>query len=465
MSKSKIAKIRIERQYGYYSDVNGVLKGEWGGYEKLNEKGPNGESLYQIYYNRFSRRIIINEFGYFYNMFSCQKYDAVLLLTPNFFICEKNNRLGIIDKDGKDVLNVVYNDISLHEPFSDKLQLLTVTTETGKFLFNLLSGKKSDVYDNIILNYDEALYGIYNLNGVIYQMGEKYGLMNLDGEILLHPIYFYNKFERRLILDFQGSRFPISVRNGLLYDKIPANKYDLCFKVGHEIMAEFYITQTKSKYGLLNWKGECVSEPQYDDIILYKEKYGVKVCRTAYSGPNGSVNTLFVICKKNRKFSLYNLQDGKCIISGCEKMEYKKGWYGLYIKYEKHRNLGYVTVAGIIVSKEEYESITTTSYNFIVSKGGKFGALNGEGLEIAPCKYDAIECNDYGELVAKTKEKDIILNPIPKDIDDSYYDEYEYERPTYDRYSGSFAQDEMGWSDDDIDTVLDGDPDAYWNID
>lgn len=37
--------------------------------------------------------------------------------------------------------------------------------------------------------------------------------------------------------------------------------------------------------------------------------------------------------------------------------------------------------------------------------------------------------------------------------------------PTYGRYAGSYAQDEMGYSDDDIDTIFDGDPLAYWNID
>lgn len=37
--------------------------------------------------------------------------------------------------------------------------------------------------------------------------------------------------------------------------------------------------------------------------------------------------------------------------------------------------------------------------------------------------------------------------------------------PTYERYCGSYAQDEMGYSDDDIDTIFDGDPLAYWNID
>lgn len=32
-------------------------------------------------------------------------------------------------------------------------------------------------------------------------------------------------------------------------------------------------------------------------------------------------------------------------------------------------------------------------------------------------------------------------------------------------YSGSYAQEEMGYSDDEIDTIFDGNPDAYWSID
>ena len=353
MPKQKTAKIRIERQGGHYSDINGILKGEWGGYEELYEKGPSGESQYEIYYNRYSRRITINEYGYFYNLFSCQKYDAVLMLNPNYFICEKNNRLGIINKDGKEILHVVYKDITSHKPFSDKIQLFVVTTETGKFLYNLLNNTKSEVYNNIFFNYDEAFYGCHNLNGVVYQVGDKYGLMDLDGQILLKPIYCYNDFERRLCYEFQGTRFPVSVKNGLLYGKIPINEYDLCFKIGHEIMAEFYITQIKSKYGILNWKGECVAKPVFDEIILYKEKYWAEVFRTAYSNARGEwIDTLFVICKKNRRYSLFNLQDGKCIISGCEKMQYEKGSW-LYVKYEKHNKTGYVTFAGIIVSNED----------------------------------------------------------------------------------------------------------------
>lgn len=41
------------------------------------------------------------------------------------------------------------------------------------------------------------------------------------------------------------------------------------------------------------------------------------------------------------------------------------------------------------------------------------------------------------------------------------YEDYDYESP----YAGSYAHDVEGWSDDDIDTVFDGDPEAYRNID
>lgn len=54
-------------------------------------------------------------------------------------------------------------------------------------------------------------------------------------------------------------------------------------------------------------------------------------------------------------------------------------------------------------------------------------------------------------------------NDIDDDYDNNHYDSSE--NRTYGRYAGSYAQDEMGYSDDDIDTLFDGDPSAYWNID
>lgn len=61
-----------------------------------------------------------------------------------------------------------------------------------------------------------------------------------------------------------------------------------------------------------------------------------------------------------------------------------------------------------------------------------------------------------------------VLQIIPepfKQNSDMYEDDYYEDDRTYERYNGSYAQDVEGWSDQDIDTVFEGDPEAYWNID
>ena len=74
----------------------------------------------------------------------------------------------------------------------------------------------------------------------------------------------------------------------------------------------------------------------------------------------------------------------------------------------------------------------------------------------------------FGLFLAKTINPDYHPGAayFPEDYDEPDYDEPDYdEEDTYDRYNGSYAQDVEGWSDQDIDDVFDGDPDAYWNID
>lgn len=67
------------------------------------------------------------------------------------------------------------------------------------------------------------------------------------------------------------------------------------------------------------------------------------------------------------------------------------------------------------------------------------------------------------EGVAKLNDKyEVWENEQENDYDD--YDDY-HERESYGQYAGSYAQDVEGLSDDFINDVLDGDPDAYWNID
>ena len=107
----------------------------------------------------------------------------------------------------------------------------------------------------------------------------------------------------------------------------------------------------------------------------------------------------------------------------------------------------------------------------IVTNNEKKGILNELGEPITEIKYDKIKLtHPLPGSHAKNldirgwigSEEFIIIDPEERYED---FPNFGYDSPTYGRYRGSYAQDEMGYSDDDIDTIFDGDPSAYWNID
>ena len=414
---SSTQKIKIERRYGnhysYFVDANGLLKGEWGGYEEVQDCGPNGEKLFRLYYSRFSRYTEINELGLFYNKFSCKKYDGVLRLDKYLYLCEKNSRLGLIDDDEHTILHIAYNEI---KPYFDIDYIFIVTTETGKFLINLSSHK-------------------FDTGGLRYE--------------------------------FQGLYFDIFVKDDLLYGKIPIDKYDLCFRVGSNVLDCFYVTKKNEKYGLLSNIMHCISEPVLDEILLYKpkNKWSNGMYKTSYVDDKTGkfFGAILVMARIGEKYLLYNAENGKCIINDCDQMKYvsahRDNGYD-YVEYSKNGKVGYVSSGGILISPEEYDSIYIGFDFFYVGKNGKYGVLQPSGKELFPCIYDNISGNYDGEfeLVRDGKKEKIRTEK-------SSHFTFPPERPTYGRYAGSYAQSEMGWSDDDIDTVLDGDPSAYWNID
>lgn len=84
--------------------------------------------------------------------------------------------------------------------------------------------------------------------------------------------------------------------------------------------------------------------------------------------------------------------------------------------------------------------------------------INEKGSIILKCDYDEI-IQIYGyKIQAKFNNEIIEIKRTDYIVTD--YNVTSYERKHYDRYGGY-----QGYSDEDIDTIFDGDPDAYWNID
>lgn len=107
----------------------------------------------------------------------------------------------------------------------------------------------------------------------------------------------------------------------------------------------------------------------------------------------------------------------------------------------------------------------------------KWGIINEKGEEVLPVIYDSVwkfygKPNRFSTRAEKDGEViDVFFHELNPSIPVRYTqynrhsprhdEEYEYES----EYAGSYAHDVMGYSDETIDDVFDGDPEAYWNID
>lgn len=464
---------KMEQRGSYFVDANGIIKGMWGGFHELKEKGPNGETMYELYHDRYSKYVPINECGYFYNIFSCKKYDKVLKVTQELFLCEKNGREGVIDINGKEILHTCYNKIRVLLGAScNNVQVretsFIVTCETGDFLYFPESKDESDLYDEISFCYhgsDDYL---------IIRQNDKYGLINRKGKIIVEPKY--EKKEHRwgsddceLQVEFHGRKYDLPVYNDKFYGKIAIDAYEKCIEIKRDNKT-IYIIQKDNKYGILKKSGvlnsslQTIIEPYLDDVLL---------------NDMGSFPRFgFIIGKKNNRYMLFDIKSSCCIIKNCKKIMYG----GCYLSFIKNNYSGFITSNGKIISLKEYEKIEENNEvrvrlegatigsegkwqvaEFFVTKNGKKGVLGYNGEIIIPCDFDEIKykCGRVYEVVKDGAKKTIDLRPNNHD----YTYDSEQESPSHSRYRGSYAQDEMGYSDDDIDTIFDGDPSAYWNID
>lgn len=454
----------------YYEDENHLLKGKWGGFRDKNQHTQDGKKLYWVYYSDYSKYVPITEEGLFYNKFSCEKYDAVMYLADNLattrtFLCEKNGKYGLIDGQGKVLLHVVYNYIKW---YSSEKEILLIKTETGNFLYDVFLNKCSLVYDEIIWYLDEMM--IVGQNGL-------YGIVEFDGKELLPIKYEYNKYNngnyhRTLFTQLKNRKYPIWIEDGKLYGMIEKNKYDECILIplDGDGFNSFFIVKDKDKYGILNQDGEEICNSVLSEI--YISKYGFRINSDYDYDDKGNYTLLkstFIIGEINGKYNLYNVVGkGKCIVSSCEKIDfiidnmtantiYRLGKIACdynIISFIKGKRKGYVTSIGKVIF--DYDSIKMENNKFYIEKNGKKGILNILGQEIIPCKYDEIVEKEHEYIMHVDGEKTSKEKPSMQ----NYYNSSSYESQHYNEYGGY-----MGYSDEDIDTIFDGDPSAYWNID
>lgn len=230
----------------------------------------------------------------------------------------------------------------------------------------------------------------------------------------------------------------------------------------------FVMNEDQKNYLNKNPKGGFINN-QGDYIISPKWCYGFNISWLDFTNPNPKVffsEGLIAVKGKNNRWG-YIDKMGKLQIplrwiearSFHEGRAAVKGLNGRY---------GFVDYRGKLVCTCRWAKVNDFHEGLACvydDYSGKYGYIDYEGKLVIPCNYKSGSdfCNGlanverYGKYFAIDGGGNRVEAEYDKPIDGEF--------SSYERYRGSYAQDEMGYSDDDIDTIFDGNPDAYWNID
>lgn len=298
-----------------------------------------------------------------------KKYEIEKIDNYEYFTLKVDNKYGVINKEGKQIINTEYTNVIIPNP--QKPVFICYTNDSTKVL-NQNSEEIFTEFKSIepikLKNIASSL--MYEKSVLTYKENEKFGLINLEGKKLTKAIY----------------------------EKIEG----LPYKEGE------LLVQKEGKYGVINLKGKELIKPQYDQVNV-----------DGYSNDeNGYKNAGYIVGNKTEEGYRYGYIDinGKMLLE----LEYneiqritdvkendiyliaaKNGQYGLFKNKEQ-------------VIGNEYQSITynQTDETLILQKTKKFGVANLDGKIIIPVEYKQIDSigmyiyatNENGKENVYTKE-------------------------------------------------------------
>ena len=156
-----------------------------------------------------------------------KKYEIEKVDNYEYFTLKVDNKYGVINKEGKQIINTEYTNVIIPNPQKPVFICYTsdntkVLNQNGEEIFTEFKSIEPIKLKNI------ASSLMYEKSILTYKENEKFGLINLEGKKLTKAIY--NKIE------------------GLPY------------KEGE------LLVQKEGKYGVINLKGNQLIKPQYDQI-------------------------------------------------------------------------------------------------------------------------------------------------------------------------------------------------------
>lgn len=176
--------------------------------------------------------------------------------------------------------------------------------------------------------------------------------------------------------------------------KITFDKINKNYKVETITQEKYFILESKGKYGIIDYKGNILIEPEFYEIHIPNPYKEIFVCYYDYNEETGKCRTKVINSQRTELFTKYNNIE-TINLNGIETtMPYEKN----LLKYKKNNKYGLINLDGELITEPIYDEIDGLSCKegeILVKKDEKYGVINNRGVKLIDIKYDYIAGDEY----------------------------------------------------------------------
>lgn len=359
------------------------------------------------------------------------KYEITKVSEYNYYICLENNKYGVIDKQGQNIIEAKYDNIVIPNPEKDVF--ICYKADNSVEILNSKKENKFTEYESVEPTKLKSVASTlsYEKGTLVYKQDGKYGIINLDGKRITKNIYdsienlaptegkyLVSQNQKYGVIDLKGNTVVKTE-----YDKITSDEY---YTEKDEYKKSGFIVSVKTedgyKCGYISYNGKKLLDTKYNDIERISkedEKIYLIASENGKSGlyknskniiPNEYQSISYddndvLILQKNKKYGVAKL-DGKIIIPVEQEAVESKGIY-LYAKssndnrvYDNQGNIIDINYNRAIYQTESEDYKISTILNNNITY---YGIVDKNGNKLVDEKYRYIEYL-YGNYFVATDD-------------------------------------------------------------
>lgn len=309
------------------------------------------------------------------------------ITSKSYFASYKDNKWGVIDSEGKDIIDPSYKEMIVIPNSKAPVFICTydVNYETGEYSTKALNEKNEKIFTQYskveaIQNKDKNDNLSYDQDILKVQKDGKYGLIKISGEEILPTEYeeitAISGIENSFKIKKEG-KYGIVDNEGKI---VVEPKYTDIDVLGEDNKSGFIVKEDSGKYGIIDYSNNQVIETKYDGI---EKVYG---------------NDLYVVTVDGKQ-KLVNKENTDVLANGFDSIKQILENQENAVIYVKSNKYGVMKVSGEVLIDAEYDDLKETRAGiFIAKKGDKYGIIDINKQEKLPFEYSSISYNKKADI-------------------------------------------------------------------